>query len=202
MKYKYSVPNHVRRKVFEYALLGQEYRGWYKLANAQVIAGATILEVSPTYFGDLLALFSPRVSVKRSIRFAVEYIHRRKLGRPIDQCFLYDVMRSVRTAVMTYERDKVILGPKTSAFARAIHGDCDAIVIDSWMSQAFQVDRRVVRSDYVRIPIELTIEAVAKRYGWAPCEAQAAIWAGVILEHDRNVPHLYIEPEIDGVAPF
>ena len=218
-----NIPNDVKRHVSRLATAGADERHWYQFAHAQVVAGAVILDVEPKRFADLLALFSPRVSVTRSIRFAARYVRTDLQGcrdccfpGPLGPCrhdvcngqvvhsgeYASDVMRSIRASVDHYELTGEIRGPKTRPFARALMGDLDAVVVDTWMAVAYAVDPLKVRSKYVRGPIEQHIASVAKRKGWKPAEAQAAIWAGIVQQHGRNVPQLYIESEVDNVAPF
>jgi hypothetical protein len=189
-----KLSNRVKRHASLLATKGQDCKDWYQFAHAQVIAGAVILDVEPKRFADLLAIFSPRVSVTRSIRFAVHYI---QTGQ-----HAHDVMGSIRAAVAHYEETGEIRGPKTGPFAKALMGNPTAIVVDTWMAIAYGVDPGKVRSKYVREPIDQHIRSVAKRKGWSPAETQAAIWAGIVRQHGRNVPQLFIEPEVDNVAPF
>jgi len=172
------------------AKLGQEGRDWYAFANAQVKAGAVILDISERRFADLLAVFSPRVTVVRSVRFTVYYV---KTGK-----YLPDVTRNVRASVKHYEATGEIRGPKTGPFADALMLDQDAIVLDTWMALAFKIDQGLLRSKYVETPCKRLIRRVAKRNGWTSAQAQAAIWTGTVIEAGRNPAQLFIEAELDN----
>ena len=157
---------------------GADGRRWYQHAADQVERAAAVLNVEPARLADLLSLFSPRVSVKRSIRFAITYIER---GR-----FVHGCMESVRAAVRHYETTGDIRGPKTEPFARAIYGDLSAVVLDVWMARAFGIEQRLFDRHGVHYECSRRVALAAKRLGWAPAEAQAAIWTAAVRRAGRN----------------
>jgi hypothetical protein len=67
-------------------------------------------------------------------------------------------------------------GQKTNAFARAIAGDTDAVVIDTWMLKAAGMDasKGVNKSDYNMLAD--TVRNIASEHGLTPRTAQALIW--------------------------
>ena len=81
------------------------------------------------------------------------------------------------------------LGPKTKAFWKAIMGDPDAIVIDTWMQRAAGwEEHRLTPSRYDALCDAL--KAACAAYGWrgAYADAQATIWETVRKEwhHDED----------------
>ena len=172
---------------------GRESRTWYPDARKQIIAGAVILDIAPGRFADLLSLFSPRVSVTRSVRFAVHYA---RTGQ-----YKPDIIRPVRAAVGHYELTGRIRGPKTSAFARVLRGDDSAIVLDVWMAVALGVDQKRLSAKCVYSACSERIARSAKLLGWTNAETQASIWGAVVSKNRRTVPSLFILPELDGI-PF
>lgn len=163
---------------------GYAHRTWYMQAHQQVRHLAGLLGVTTVRCADLLSLFSPRVAVKRSINFTIHYL-------TTNGEFRHDVTRSVRAAVTHYEQTGVIRGPKTSAFASAIMQDESAVVLDTWMAQAMQVDQRLfVRKGYEQYAC--VVRSVAEHLSLPPARTQAAIWAGIVMEHGRRVPHMNI----------
>lgn len=150
---------------------GAHGRHWYTYAESSVRSAAATIGCDPGRLADLLALFSPRVSVRRSIRMTLAYV---TTGH-----HLPDVICYTRSAVAHYERTGQIRGPKTSAFAMALRGDPTAIVLDTWMARAFHVrqadlERRTVRTECMR-----RIRLTARRLEWSPAETQAAIWTAI-----------------------
>jgi hypothetical protein len=67
-------------------------------------------------------------------------------------------------------------GQKTNAFARAIAGDSDAVVIDVWMIRAAGLDasKGVNKTQYNTLVD--SVRKVAKEFGLTPRTAQALIW--------------------------
>jgi hypothetical protein len=66
-------------------------------------------------------------------------------------------------------------GAKTNAFARAIAGDSDAIVIDVWMCKAANVSFDSPNKTQYREMSE-AVSIVASEFGITPRTAQALIW--------------------------
>lgn len=163
---------------------GEAGRFWYDEAREQVDRGSVLLNIAPRRFADLLALFSPRVAVKRSIRFAVRYA---ETGE-----YAADVMRSVRASVDHYEQTGEIRGPKTRPFADALRGDGSAIVLDVWMAVAFGVDQRAFNRVGVHAECTRRIRIAAKRLGWTPAETQAAMWYATVRNAGRSPGRLHI----------
>lgn len=130
----------------------------------------------------LLALFSPRVSVTRSVNFTKYYM--------TTGMFRRDVTRSVRAAVDHWESTGEIRGPKTSSFQRALMGDTEAVVLDIHMANLFGVEQRVfsTRSGY-RYYSDCVVR-LGWLYGHTPRDMQALLWCGYVNSIGRTVPRL------------
>jgi hypothetical protein len=66
-------------------------------------------------------------------------------------------------------------GPKTNAFARAIAGDTNAVVIDVWMMRAAGMETDSPNKTQYALLSE-AVTAVAAQFGITPRTAQALIW--------------------------
>ena len=66
-------------------------------------------------------------------------------------------------------------GLKTNAFARAIAGDPNAVVIDTWMMKAAGIDRDAPTVRQYRAMVEI-IREIAPDVGLSPAGTQALIW--------------------------
>jgi hypothetical protein len=118
------------------------------------------------YVADVVAILSPRVSVRQNVKLAREYLETGSIER--------GVMRQRVEALWRYERDGVVRGPKVSAFARALRGDDGAVVVDTWVLRAYGLSTRA--SDLRTA--ERRIRALAGHLGWPPAATQAALWVG------------------------
>lgn len=149
-------------------------RGWYDRAHAEVrrYSDSTHGMVPTGELCDILSIVSPRVSVKVSVRLA-EYWLAAGVPHP-------STMRSTRVALAHYAATGEIRGPKTSAFARALRGDTDAVVVDVWVWRAMG---RAPGGIGAYRAAERTLRRVARSLGWPPAETQAAIWVGVRARH-------------------
>jgi hypothetical protein len=66
-------------------------------------------------------------------------------------------------------------GLKTNAFARAIAGDTNAVVIDVWMMRAAGMDTDSPNVGQYRM-LSNAVTVVASEFGITPRTAQALIW--------------------------
>jgi hypothetical protein len=167
---------------------GADHRHWYTLAREDICDVAQQKGWDPNRFIDVLALTSPRTSVRRNIRVAMSYMHDRTLPT--------DVIRSTHAALKYYEETGLIRGRKTSKFAAALRGNLNAIVLDTWMAVAMEIDQPLFSRKWVERYAKEQVRFVADLLGVMPAEAQAMIWAGTVREVGRNVPELVVSDEL------
>jgi hypothetical protein len=113
-----------------------------------------------------------------------------------DRALPTDVIKTTRLALQHYENTGIIRGPKTSQFARALKGDLNAIVLDTWMAVAMEIDQPLFTRKWVERYAKEQVRFVADLLGVMPAEAQAMIWAGTVREVGRNVPELVVSDEL------
>jgi hypothetical protein len=141
---------------------------WYHEAQEVAEDVAENLGVSLEIGASIVAAFSPRErwssNVAKSLAFS--------MGKPV--VGLSNNLKMAESA-MTKGFDS-LNGQKTNAFARAIAGDTDAVVIDVWMIRAAYLDasKGVNKSQYNTLVNSVC--KVAKEFGLTPRTAQALIW--------------------------
>jgi hypothetical protein len=115
-------------------------RLWYAAAERDILTVCESEPWSQSSVCDCLALFSPRVSVRRSIRLTFRYLY--------DGSFFPSTFRAVRQSVLHWERTGIIRGKKTSAFSSALAGHQTAVVLDVHMANIFNVpQQKLFRQD-------------------------------------------------------
>lgn len=161
---------------------------WYTRAKADIEHVCKQKGWDFNRFVDVLAITSPRVAVVRNIRVAMYYMDTEK--------YLSGTIRTTRAAMEHYEEVGEIRGLKTSAFARALKGDLEAIVLDTWMSEAFEIEQGRFRNKAVRKECEQRVRRAARTCNLRPAELQAASWAAIVRRHGRNTPSFDVSSEL------
>lgn len=121
------------------------------------------LEVGAT----VVSAFSPRerwsVNVARAIQFS--------LGEEVT-CLKNNIVMANNALTMGFSALK---GMKTNAFAKAIAGDEQAVVIDVWMLRAVGIEKKTPsQSGYNELVS--AVKTVAFEFGMTPRSMQALIW--------------------------
>jgi len=115
---------------------------------------------------SVISAFSPRVTWKRNVELARQFVN----GESV-KC----LRTSIRNAeAARSEGFRALRGLKTNNFARAIAGDGEAVVIDTWMLKAAQHSKSVNKTQYLQLAE--SVREVARVHGWEPAAMQALIW--------------------------
>lgn len=140
---------------------------WYvdaeRIAEKVATNLGTTLEIGAT----VVSAFSPRerwaMNVARAIQFS--------LGEPVT-CLKNNIVMANNALTMGFA---ALNGQKTNAFARAIAGDENAVVIDVWMLRAVGIEKKTPsQAGYKELAKAVT--TVATKYGMTPRSMQALIW--------------------------
>lgn len=158
---------------------GADHRHWYRDSLQDIMTVCYRKNWGLCRFIDVLALTSPRLSVRRNVRVTIHYM---STGELLD-----GIIRSTGAAVTHYEETGVIRGVKTKPFAEALKGDPDAVVLDTWMARALGVDQKRFEAKRVRHSAARRVRYVSHLMGWTPAETQAAVWAATVKRAGRNV---------------
>jgi len=140
---------------------------WYHEAQevAEDVAEnlATTLEVGAA----VVSAFSPRERWASNIAKALAFSQ----GKPVTG--LSNNLRMAEAALS--DGFAALSGPKTNAFARAIAGDTDAVVIDVWMCRAANLGTDSPNKSQYNA-LAAAVAEVAREFGMTPRTVQALIW--------------------------
>ena len=141
---------------------------WYLDAQEVAEDVAENLGVSLEVGASIVAAFSPRERWATNVAKALAFSQ----GKPVA-----GLQNNYRMAQAALELGfDALKGQKTNAFARAIAGDPNAVVIDVWMIRAAGMDasKGVNKGDYNMLAD--TVRKIADEHGITPRTAQALIW--------------------------
>jgi hypothetical protein len=141
---------------------------WYFEAQEVAHNVARNLDVSMEVGASIVAAFSPRERWSSNVHKALSF----SMGMQVK-----GLTNNIKMANDALEQGfDALKGQKTNAFARAIAGDTDAVVIDVWMIRAAGMDasKGVNKGDY--IILSDIVRKIANEHGITPRTAQALIW--------------------------
>ena len=181
-KHEFKPIEHIR----QLAIDGIEYSDWYSVAQSDIKLVANLAEWEPERLAAYLALLSPRMAVRRSIRATLTYLGQGQ--------FIRDVLPTIRRSIQIYEESGVIGGHKVPYFHDALLGNPNSVTLDTHMATAMlavanasvQHFRRKATMAYA---IEV-VSAIGDSLGISPRDCQAAIWCGE-LERKGQQPEYF-----------
>lgn len=156
-------------KIAKTATYGQieQASKWYLDAERVAEEVARNLDTTLEIGATVVSAFSPRERWARNVTNAIKF----SLGEPV--VALGNNIR-MANAALTLGYD-ALKGQKTNAFARAIAGDENAVVIDVWMLRALGIEKKSpTQSQYKEMAKAVT--EVATHFGMTPRAMQALIW--------------------------
>jgi hypothetical protein len=151
------------------ATLGQVEQAsvWYHEAQEVAQEVATNLNASLEIGAGVVSAFSPRErwasNITKSVAFSLGHA---VSGLKNNTKMANDVVAGGIDALK---------GLKTNAFARAIFGDTDAVVVDVWMMRAAKMPTDSPTQGQYHALTE-AVETVAREFGLTPRTTQALIW--------------------------
>jgi hypothetical protein len=151
------------------ATLGQveEASVWYHEAQEVAQEVAHNLNASLEVGAGIVSAFSPRERWASNITKAVAF----SLGHSVS-----GLKNNVKMANDVLDGGiDALKGLKTNAFAKAIFGDTDAVVVDVWMMRAAQMKNDSPTQGQYHA-IANAVRQVASEFGLTPRTAQALIW--------------------------
>ena len=140
---------------------------WYHDAQEVAEDVAEILGVDLERGASIVSAFSPRERWSTNVAKAYAFAN----GLPVSG--LSNNLRMAEAAKV--DGFDALKGLKTNAFARAIAGDTDAVVIDVWMMRAANMPTDSPTKGMYR-ELSEAVRIVAAEFGLTPRTAQALIW--------------------------
>ena len=141
---------------------------WYHEAQEVAEDVAEIMNTSLEVGASIVSAFSPRERWSSNVAKAYAFAN----GKPVVG-LTNNLNMAKRATELGFDALK---GQKTNAFARAIAGDTDAVVIDVWMIRAAGLDasKGVNKTQYNEL--SEAVRLVANEMGITPRTMQALIW--------------------------
>jgi len=141
---------------------------WYLDAETVAREVATNLGVSLEIGATVVSAFSPRERWSRNVSNAITF----SLGEEVRGVLGNNVRMANAALTLGYDALK---GQKTNAFARAIAGNENAVVIDVWMLRALGIEKKSPTQAQYKVMAD-AVTTVATKYGMTPRAMQALIW--------------------------
>lgn len=140
---------------------------WYLDAERVAEEVARNLDADLEVGASVVSAFSPRERWTNNVEKAVSFsLGKKVVGLPNN---LKMAQKSLKLGF------DALNGQKTNAFARAIAGDENAVVIDVWMLRALGIEKKSpTQLQYVEMA--KAVKAVAAKFGTTPRTMQALIW--------------------------
>lgn len=148
---------------------------WYYEAQEVAEDVAENMGTSLEIGASIVSAFSPRNRWANNVAQALAF----SMNKPVSG--LSNNLRMAQDA-MTLGFD-ALRGLKTNAFARAIAGDTDAVVIDVWMMRAAGMETDSPNKTQYALVAD-AVRGVAAQFGITPRTAQALIW--IIVRGSAN----------------
>ena len=157
------------RSLIMQATLGQVEAAsvWYLEAQEVAEDVAELLSTSLEVGASIGASFSPRERWSSNVAKSYAFAN----GKPVSGL---SNNLAMATSSITLGFD-ALKGLKTNAFARAIAGDVDAVVIDVWMMRAANMQSDSPNKTQYK-ELSQAVCDVANEFGITPRTAQALIW--------------------------
>lgn len=177
---KYNVPTN--KKLIDKTLFYKDNKEWY---------GNSLKAIEHKYgvhtnrFIKLLGVTSPRNTVKRNLFLADKTLKYAILNKNID--FSYGIAnKQIKNNVDKVLNNKPFGGIKVNAFVKALIGDLNQVVIDTWILKAFNIDAPSPRPNDI-VHIKTIIDKVSKKTNLKPSEVQACLWCYAKTELNDTV---------------
>ena len=149
---------------------------WYEISRKEI---EKLYSDDAELFIDILAATSPRKRVKENWRLS-QQIYESYLAGDIN---LKGCMPAHKGNVSRAIAREPLQGRKVRAFAEALKGNMDVVVVDIWIGRWFGFETITNKTyDF----IENAIRMMAAACGRKPAELQAELWCDMIREYGQH----------------
>lgn len=166
---KNNVPT--TKKLLTKTILYKDNKDWY---TKSLKAIETKYGIHTLKFIKLLGVTSPRNTVKRNLFLADKTLKYTLLDKKVDFSYGIANKQIAKNVNRALNGDK-IGGIKVNAFIKALSGDLNQVVIDSWMLKAFNIKRQSPLPNDTK-HIKTIIKKISIETNLKPSEAQACLW--------------------------
>lgn len=190
-------------KIEHYIKIGKNDINWY--AECQKVFEKLFGPEQLPLVAKLFAATSINTSLKSNIKLFRKALVEIKENKPVG-----DYLPNIKAQLTRIRAGGELTGPKISAFQRAMCGDPNAVVVDTWVLRAFKMDRIYFRQTKGKKPgegrnrsagastndfrkIEDWIRNYAAMVGLEPRQVCSMIWAGVRIETSGDTNTHYKE---------
>jgi hypothetical protein len=183
-----------------YLWIGRKERNWYQECEAAFID--IFGEEKLPLVTKLFAATSINTALKANITLFRQALYQIEQKLPIE-----GYMPNIQNQVTLVSEGKELSGRKINNFAKAMSGDKNAVVVDIWLTRAFNVDRYYISKSEKYLgrkrngsategmynQIENYIQTEAPKMGLEPREMCAMIWAGARIYTNGDTQTRYTE---------
>jgi len=141
---------------------------WYMEAEKVAEQVAENLDTTLEVGASVVSAFSPRERWTSNVAKAIAF----SLGESVTG-LSNNLKMANASLILGFDALK---GQKTNAFARAIAGDENAVVVDVWMMRAAGYDGETSPNKTQYKEISEAVVRIAEKFGMTPRVAQALIW--------------------------
>ena len=175
-------------RIHRYVFIGRNDLNWYRDCTAVFIK--LFGEERLNLVCNLFAATSINTSLKGNITLFRRALYEIENGMPVG-----NYLPNMATQIQRVRDGKELTGRKINAFAKAMAGDTDAVVVDIWLLRAFELNRQYFRQQsqtnreggategqYAKIEGWIRHEAYCM--GIEPRQLSSMIWAGIRIERN------------------
>lgn len=167
---EYNIPsyNFLEKKVKQYI----NNKTWYNNAYHAIYKK---YGSDTELFIKLLAVTSPRNTVKTNVIYAKRMYHAIKSGKSVDNLKCGIATKAILRNVKRVIRNDDIRGKKITAFCDALLGNVNSVTVDVWMLKAFNIKRHAPTPLDIKY-ITHMCNVLSKRLNIPPRSVQACLW--------------------------